>query len=132
MGTRFLSARETNAHPGYRELVLKAKDGAQSTTRSKLFDNVKGPNIWPDAYDGRSLVTQSYEDYASGVDIAQVRDRHNAAVAGEDAGYGSTTRANVWAGASVGLVNKVQDAAEIVHEVRAGIGQILKTAIARL
>ena len=132
IGTRFLAARETNAPPGYRELVLAARDGAQSTVRSKLFDNVKGANIWPEAYDGRSLVTESYNDHVSGVDIEQVREKHNKAVTGEDGGYGETNRANVWAGASVGLVNKLEDAADIVQEIRSGIGRILQSATARL
>ncbi|KIW84622.1 hypothetical protein Z517_00010 [Fonsecaea pedrosoi CBS 271.37] len=132
IGTRFLAAKETISPPGYRELVLAAKDGAQSTVRSKLFDNVKGPNIWPDAYDGRSLVTESYADHVQGIDIELIRKKHNEAVEGEDGGFGTTNRANVWAGAGVGLVNKVQNAADIVQEVRNGVGQILKGTAARL
>ena len=132
LGTRFLAATETNSPPGYRELVLAATDGALSTVRSKLFDNVKGPNIWPEAYDGRSLVTESYTDHTRGVDIEQIRETHNKAVTGEDSGFGATNRANVWAGASVGLVNKLEDASAIVEEVRSGVSQILKSAIARL
>ncbi|KAJ9605640.1 hypothetical protein H2200_009489 [Cladophialophora chaetospira] len=132
LGTRFLAANETNAPPGYRELVLAARDGAQATVRSKLFDNVKGPNIWPEAYDGRSLVTESYNDHVRGVDIDQVREVHNKAVTGEDSGYGKTNRANVWAGSGVGLVNKLEDAADIVEEVRSGVTQILNSTNARL
>ncbi|KIX92077.1 uncharacterized protein Z520_12231 [Fonsecaea multimorphosa CBS 102226] len=132
MGTRFLAAKETKVPPGYRELLLAARDGAQSTVRSKLFDNVKGPNIWPDAYDGRSLVTESYADYVRGIDIKEIREMHNEAVTGKDAGFGKTNRANVWAGAGVGLVNKLQNAADIVEEVRNGVNQILEGTIARL
>ncbi|KIW86714.1 uncharacterized protein Z519_12700 [Cladophialophora bantiana CBS 173.52] len=132
IGTRFLAAKETKVPPGYRELVLAAKDGAQSTVRSKLFDNVKGPNIWPDAYDGRSLVTESYSDHVRGVDIKEIREKHNEAVTGEDGGFGKTNRANVWAGAGVGLVNRLQNAADIVEEVRKGISLILESTIARL
>ena len=132
LGTRFLAARETSAPPGYRDLVLAAKDGAVNTVRSKLFDNVKGPNIWPEAYDGRSLVTESYNDHTRGIDIEQIREIHNKAVTGEDAGFGTTNRANVWAGTGVGLVKTLEDAADIVEEVRSGISQILKSAVARL
>jgi len=132
LGTRFLAANETNSPPGYRDLVLAARDGARSTVRSKLFDNVKGPNIWPEAYDGRSLVTESYNDHVRGVDIDQIRELHNKAIAGKDSGFGKTNRANVWAGAAVGLVNKLEDAADIVEEVRSGVSQILKSATARL
>jgi nitronate monooxygenase len=132
LGTRFLAARETNVPPGYRDLVLAARDGATSTVRSKLFDNVNGPNIWPEAYDGRSLVTESYNDHIRGVGIDQIRETHKRSVTGVDAGFGTTNRANVWAGASVGLVNKLENAAAIVEEVRSGVTQILKGATARL
>ncbi|ETI27069.1 hypothetical protein G647_09751 [Cladophialophora carrionii CBS 160.54] len=132
LGTRFLAARETIVPPGYRDLVLAASDGAASTVRSKLFDNVNGPNIWPDAYDGRSLVTESYNDYVRGVDIDHIREMHRKSVTGTDAGFGMTNRANVWAGSGVGLVNKLENAADIVEEVRSGVTQILKDAAARL
>ena len=132
LGTRFLAAKETIVPAGYRELVLAARDGGQSTVRSRLFDNVKGPNIWPGPYDGRSLVTASYSDHLSGVDIEQIREKHNEAVLGEDSGFGRTNRANVWAGAGVGLVNKIERAADIVEEVRSDIKRALGNAIARL
>ncbi|KIW30704.1 uncharacterized protein PV07_02412 [Cladophialophora immunda] len=132
IGTRFLAAKETKVPPGYRELVLAAKDGAQSTIRSKLFDSVAGPNIWPAAYDGRSLVTESYADHVRGIDIKEIREKHNEAVTQEDGGFGKSNRANVWAGTGVGLVNKMQNAADIVEEVRNGISKILEGTIARL
>jgi nitronate monooxygenase len=93
---------------------------------------VNGPNIWPEAYDGRSLVTESYNDHIRGVGIDQIRETHKRSVTGVDAGFGTTNRANVWAGASVGLVNKLENAADIVEEVRSGVTQILKGATARL
>lgn len=139
LGTRFLAARETIVpHRAYRDAVLAARDGGQNTVRSKLFDNVRGPNIWPDPYDGRSLVTASYTDFVqNGVAIEVVRERHNEAAKREDAGFGdgessSGRRANVWAGAGVGLVNKLEDAADIVTEVRAGVGQVLTSVTSRL
>lgn len=161
LGTRFLAARETTVpHAAYRDAVLAARDGGVSTVRSKLFDNVKGPNIWPEIYDGRSLVTRNYTDFAAGVEIEVVRERHALAVgrgdegfadadADADAGEGgkegetsdasggengaaSGRRANIWAGAGVGLVNELQDAAEIVREVRTGVEQVLRDASTRI
>ncbi|KAK5055188.1 hypothetical protein LTR84_012937 [Exophiala bonariae] len=146
LGTRFLAARETIVpHEAYRDAVLSAKDGSTSTVRSKVFDNVKGPNIWPGEYDGRSLVTRSYTDFVDGVDIGVVRERHADAAKRADAGFADTTdgeakssgngagrRANVWAGASVGLVNELQDAGDVVREVRKGVDEALKAARARL
>lgn len=152
LGTRFLAARETTVpHPAYRDAVLAARDGGESTVRSKLFDNVKGPNIWPEMYDGRSLVTKGYTDFAAGVEIGVVRERHALAVERGDAGFADADadadggegrgekeggdagrRANVWAGAGVGLVNELQDAADIVREVRSGVERVLRDASARL
>lgn len=143
LGTRFLAARETVVpHPAYRDAVLNARDGATSTVRSKVFDNVKGPNIWPVEYDGRGLVTRSYTDFVEGMDIGVVRERHAKAVKREDGGFtdgdgegdesGSGRRANIWAGASVGLINELQDAGDVVREVRKGVGEALNAARARL
>lgn len=140
LGTRFLAARETTVpHEAYRASVLAARDGANSTVRSKLFDNVRGPNIWPEPYDGRSLVTASYTDFAEkGVSIDEVRRLHEEASKRVDRGFGSgsgsgeTGRANVWAGASVGLVNRLEDAKDIVDEVRNGVAEVLAETRARL
>jgi nitronate monooxygenase len=116
MGTRFLGARETDLHPSYREAVLKARDGALSTVRAKVFDELKWENMWPDLYDGRALATESYRDHRVGVDIKRIRERYYEAAAREDEGFGG--RAAVWAGSGVGLVNEVMGATEIVKEVR--------------
>lgn len=104
MGTRFLAALETNMHPSYRQAILAATDGSQSTTRCKLFDELKGPNIWPEAYDGRGIVMESWTDHRSGVDIDEIRTRHADAVKLENAGFGSNGkgRAAMWAGTGVG------------------------------
>jgi nitronate monooxygenase len=63
MGTRFLAAEEVLLHPAYQAAILEAQDGGQVTRRSKLFDQLYGPNIWPEEYDGRSLVMRSYRDF---------------------------------------------------------------------
>ncbi|KAF2492732.1 NPD-domain-containing protein [Lophium mytilinum] len=123
MGTRFLAAKETTVPPKYLAALLKAKDGSQSTVRSKVFDELKGPNAWPVAYDGRSIVTESYTDHVKGVGIEEIRKLHAEAVAREDEGYGEKARVAIWAGSGVGLVTEVMDAADIVEQVR---GQALK------
>lgn len=132
MGTRFLSAKETVIHPKYRGAVLAAKDGGQSTIRAKVFDELRGPNRWPVAYDGRSLKMQSFHDHKAGVDIDDIRKRHNEAIKAEDAGFGIDGRAAMWAGTGVGLVRKEQQAAEIVEETRRGIVEAMNKAKTRL
>ena len=110
MGTRFLSAPETTVpHKGYLNAILEAKDGGQSTVRAKVFDELRGPNIWPVLFDGRGIVTESYTDHVNGVGIEEIRKRHSAAWKGEGAGYGpDDKRTVVWAGTGVGMVKKVQ------------------------
>ena len=134
LGTRFLSATETNVHPKYRAAVLAASDGGQTTVRAKLFDELKGPNQWPVLYDGRSLRTESFADHENGVGIDDIRDRHREAVKLGDAGYGEggKGRAATWAGTGVGLVKEEQRAADIVEEVRNGIVAALDAVKARL
>lgn len=126
MGTRFLAAPETTIHPKYQQAILAAHDGGLSTARSKLFDQLRGPNMWPLPYDGRALITQSYRDYQDGVDLQTIQDRHAEAVSDEDAGFGEKNpRAAVWVGAGVGLVNDVKPAGEIVKNIREEAKRVL-------
>ena len=134
LGTRFLSAPETKVHPGYRDMILAATDGGQSTVRSKVFDEMYGPNRWPVLYDGRSVRNESFEDRMNGVAIEQVRSRHAAAIKEEDKGYAvlGKGRATAWAGTGVGLVKKQQPAAEIVEEIRSGVAAVMDRVKTRL
>jgi nitronate monooxygenase len=120
MGTRFLAAEEVLLHPAYQAAILEAQDGGQVTRRSKLFDQLYGPNIWPEEYDGRSLVTRSYRDFLDGVSLEEIQKLHSEAIQDEDEGFatGLEGRAAIWAGTGVGLVSKKECAANIVKSVR--------------
>ncbi|TKA77567.1 hypothetical protein B0A55_06634 [Friedmanniomyces simplex] len=134
MGTRFLSAPETQLHPAYRKAILAARDGGQNTVRAKLFDELRGPNIWPLPYDGRSIVTESYTEHAGGAGIEEIRRLHAEGLKAEDGGYGldGKGRTAMWAGTGVGLVKREQPAAEIVEEVRRQVVEMLDKARSRL
>jgi nitronate monooxygenase len=134
LGTRFLSAPETKVHPNWRAEVLEAKDGGQGTVKSMLFDELRGPSIWPAGYDGRGLVNASSGDFDKGVGIDEVRRLFAEASQEEDGGFGAggKGRAAMWAGTGVGLVFKEQSAGEIVEEVRNGALKALEDARARL
>lgn len=120
MGTRFLASREALVHPVVQASIVEAKDGGQITTRSKLFDQLRGPNIWPEVYDGRSLVIKSHKEYVEGISIEEIQKKHNAALKEEDQGWktGLEGRAAIWAGTGVGLAKQVEGANEIVQKVR--------------
>jgi nitronate monooxygenase len=130
MGTRFLASQEVNVHPVYQAALLEARDGGQVTTRSKLFDQLRGPNIWPELYDGRGLVAQSHKDFANGMSLEEIQRLHNEAAAGEGKGYktGLQGRAAIWAGTGVGLVKEVSNASEIVQRVREEARDVLLKA----
>lgn len=138
VGTRFLASHECLIpHPMYREVILNAKDGGEATVRAKVFDELKGPNIWPEAYDGRAIRNMSWQDGSNGIDIVDIRQRYAEAAKGEDGGYapngeGAKGRTMIWAGAGVGLVKKVQNAADILVEVRTGAKKALEVARSNL
>ncbi|MCJ1249222.1 hypothetical protein MMC30_006445 [Trapelia coarctata] len=134
MGTRFLSAPETTAPTqGHREAILRTSDGGQNTVRAKVFDEVRGPNVWPVLFDGRGVVTDSYTDFAGGGGIEEVRRLYKEAVEGEGKGFAEgNRRVTVWAGTGVGLVRRIQPAREIVEEVREGARAALQRAKERL
>nr|POE63322.1 nitronate monooxygenase [Quercus suber] len=134
MGTRFLAASETDVHPGYRKAILGTSDGGQNTTRAKLFDLLRGPNVWPEAYDGRSVVMESFSEHAAGADIEEIREKVKEALKTPEAGFGVDGKGRVamWAGTGVGLVKREQSAQEIVEEMRAGIVSILDRTKARI
>lgn len=128
MGTRFLASEEVDIHPQYQQQIIDARDGGQATIRAVVFDELRGPNIWPTTYNGRALLSKSYEDHVAGVHIDQIRESHTQAKAGDDQGWGESRRAVVWSGTGVGLVKKVLPAADIVREVREGARQVLQNA----
>ncbi|KAJ4359009.1 hypothetical protein N0V95_002544 [Ascochyta clinopodiicola] len=120
MGTRFLTSTEALVHPVVQASILEARDGGQVTTRSKLFDQLRGPNIWPEAYDGRSLAIKSHKEHLEGVSLEEIQKKHQEALKEKDLGWktGLEGRAAIWAGTGVGLVNEVESASKIVENVR--------------
>ncbi|KAF2846085.1 inosine monophosphate dehydrogenase [Plenodomus tracheiphilus IPT5] len=130
MGTRFLASKEVVVHPKYQAAVLEAVDGGQVTTRSKLFDQLRGPNIWPEMYDGRSLVVRSHKDFVDGVALEEIQRLCGGAVGENSKGFdtGLAGRAAIWAGTGVGLVKDVVGAEEIVGRVRREAAEVLVKA----
>lgn len=125
MGTRFLASEEALIAKGYRDAVLSIKSGSTETVRSEVFDNLGGPNIWPQGYDGRAIINESYVDAEKGMHIDENRRLHAAAMEGDQPQYpehgrkpAESGRVTMWAGSGVGLVNEVLHAAEIVDRTR--------------
>lgn len=133
MGTRLLAAEETAIPAVYRNAIFEASDGGQSTARSRVFDEIWGPNFWPETYDGRCLRNQVYEKYKSGVDIKKIRSWLSGAMNGPAAERLSVQdMGSIWAGTGVGLVKQPGKAADILEEVRGGARKHLERALRSL
>jgi nitronate monooxygenase len=134
MGTRFLGSKEVTIHPNYQAAVLEASDGGLVTARDGLFDQLKGPNVWPKGYDGRSLAVKSYRDFVEGMPMDEIRRLHAEEVKTESEGYetGLEGRAAIWAGTGVGLVKDVHAAADIIKSVQSEAKEALEQSLDRL
>ncbi|GAM88187.1 hypothetical protein ANO11243_062180 [Dothideomycetidae sp. 11243] len=128
MGTRFLASEEAGISQGWKEWLVRAADGGQSTTRSTLPDRLKETRGWPEAYDGRSLVGKGHHDERSGTaDEENVRLYKQESRDG-DAAWGSHGRMVAYAGTGVGLIQDIKPAAMIVRETQKQAAEILKQA----
>jgi NAD(P)H-dependent flavin oxidoreductase YrpB (nitropropane dioxygenase family) len=135
VGTRFLAARESPIHDDYRRRVLEAVE--TDTYYGDLFDGG-----WPDA-PHRALRNSTVEAWeVAGRPAPGARPGEEEEVAARADGSpiaryasvtpqagmtGETEALPNWAGQGVGLVTRVQPAAEIVRELVADAARILAT-----
>ncbi|PVI00280.1 oxidoreductase 2-nitropropane dioxygenase [Periconia macrospinosa] len=125
MGTRFLAAREAVVSKGYREEVLRASDGGQSTVRTKVYDFVRGTTGWAESHNARGVVNRTFEDAVRGMSEEENKRLYEEEVKKGDEGWGVEGRMTTYAGSGVGLVKEVKYAREIVEEVREGVKGVL-------
>ncbi|KAJ5159416.1 uncharacterized protein N7482_006420 [Penicillium canariense] len=119
MGTRFLAAPETHIPQIYRDAILNASDGGQATARSRVFDEIWGPNFWPTTYDGRCLRNKVYDQYASGMNVEKIRSWLSTAMNGPGSeSLNIQDMGSIWAGTGVGIVRRMERASDIVRDVR--------------
>lgn len=120
MGTRFLACEETQISEEVVDEVIAASDGGQTTVRSRAFDDIWGPNAWPDMYDGRCLrnaIFDNLEEKGMSVEEAQM-DLHRRNKPGQIHGLSVRDTHTIWAGTGVGLLKKREKAGDIVKQIR--------------
>lgn len=136
LGTRFLASEEAAIADGYRREVIRASDGGSSTTRTKLYDQLRGTTLWPERYNARAVINQSYSDAKAGMPLEANKKLYDAATAaqkkGSDAGWGVHGRLTTYAGTGLGLVTNVMKAGDIVRQVQADALQNLQHMQSRL
>ncbi|KAA8575192.1 hypothetical protein MFRU_002g02440 [Monilinia fructicola] len=132
MGTRFLASSEAVIPTGYRNAVLAAEDGGISTTRTTLYDKLRGTAGWPEEYNGRAVVNKSWWDETNGMSMEKNKELYEAEAQKGDEGWGSKGRLCTYAGSGVGLVRETMDAGSIVKEVRDGLRKLIREGGSRL
>ncbi|KAE8359942.1 tryptophan synthase beta subunit-like PLP-dependent enzyme [Aspergillus caelatus] len=118
MGTRFLASEEARISRGYQGEIVRATDGAASTTRTLLYNHLRGTMGWPEPYMPRTIINKSFIEHQAGRSFDELKVEHDQALKAGDAGWGPEGRLATYAGASIGLIHNVKDAATIVHDVR--------------
>ncbi|PWW72014.1 inosine monophosphate dehydrogenase [Tuber magnatum] len=113
LGTRFIASTESEVHAGLRGAVVGARDGGNGTVRTRLYDELRGTGDWPEQYDGRAIVNDTFQDDRSGLPRPRNKELYDKAVE-----VGGWERLTVFAGTGVGLVKEISPAGSIVEEVR--------------
>ncbi|KAL4983706.1 hypothetical protein BDW68DRAFT_168293 [Aspergillus falconensis] len=126
LGTRFLAATEARISPGYQREIVRADDGAVSTTRTLLYNHLRGITGWPEEYSPRTIINQSFAEHQTGTPFEELKKRHDEHLRLGDKGWGPEGRLATYAGASVGLIHDVKDAGEIVQEIREGVKKMVQ------
>ncbi|KAJ5551445.1 Aldolase-type TIM barrel [Penicillium sp. DV-2018c] len=118
MGTRFLASSEARISKGYQDEVVRAVDAATSTTRTQLYNHLRGTFGWPEEYSPRTIFNQSYVEQQEGKPFEELKKLHDEAAKKGDSGWGPEGRLATYAGASIGLIHDVKSAGDIVHGIR--------------
>lgn len=118
MGTRFLASKEAVISAGYQKAVLDAKDGGVTTIRTSVYDKLRGTDGWPEGYNARGVINQSFVDHQAGMTEEENQRLYDEAMKLGDEGWGTEGRITTYAGTGVGLVGEVKPARDIVEEVR--------------
>ena len=117
MGTRYLASHEAVIAEGYKAEIIRATDGGQTTTRTHVYDTLRGTTDWPVQYGGRGVINASYEDAMNGMVNDENKRLYQEAIKQGDGGWGPNGRMTTYAGTNVGMVRKKEPAKAITEEV---------------
>jgi nitronate monooxygenase len=126
LGTRFLASTEARISKGYQNEVLRATDGGVSTTRTTLYNQLRGTVGWPEDFSPRTIINKSFQEQKAGKSFDELKVLHDQALKSGDAGWGPEGRLATYAGAGIGLIHEVNDARDIVVGIRDSAMDILK------
>src|SRR5690606_7263873 len=114
VGTRFYASNEALGHEQAKQRIAQAQ--GDRTQRTRVFDIVRGYD-WPDGYTGRALDNAFMQRWhGKESELAEQADEQ-APEFWAAAGDGDYDIAMVWAGEAVDLIDQVQSAADIIHQM---------------
>ena len=122
IGTPLLLAHEAGTTPAARARIVAAKEN--ETVLTRLFDRTLG-NAWPARYPGRALANKFTQAWHGREDEAAANPATAAALRSATAAKDFDT-AYIYAGQSVGLLERERPAAEIVAELGDGAEALLR------
>lgn len=118
LGTRFLASEEATLTKGNQGDVIRSKDGGTSTARTTVYDILRGATGWPEHYNARGIINQSYLDAKDGIVTEENKRLYAEALEKGDQGWGEHGRLAAYAGTGVGLISEVLPARDILNEIR--------------
>jgi nitronate monooxygenase len=118
MGTRFLASKEAQIDQGYQNEVIRATNGAVSTTRTLLYNHLRGEYGWPEPYSPRTIINKTFTDNQAGKQFGELKELYEDSIQAGSSGWGPKGRRATYAGASIGLIHEVKMAADIVHDIQ--------------
>jgi nitronate monooxygenase len=121
-----LHRQKARVSKGYQDEVVRATDGAQSATKTKLYNQLRGTTGWPAEFSPRGIKNKNWYDHQAGVPFEELKKRHDEALELGDEGWGPEGRLATYAGASVGLVDSVEDAGVLVQRLQNEVRGIVK------
>ncbi|KAF2800336.1 2-nitropropane dioxygenase precursor [Melanomma pulvis-pyrius CBS 109.77] len=126
LGTRFLASTEARIKKGYQQEIVRAADGATTTVRTTLYNELRGTTGWPEQYSPRGIVNQSWHDHRAGVAFQDLKRLHDEAAQAGDSGWGPEGRLATYAGAAVGLIHDVKPAGVLVQRLQKESKEIIE------
>ena len=128
MGTRFLATPEARINPGYRQHIIDGVDGGQTTVRTQLYNHLRGTTNWPEHFDARGLINQSWNDHEAGMGFHENKAKHDEALNLGEMGWGAQGRIATYVGTGIGLIKRVEKAGDIVDTARRDAAKHLNAA----
>ncbi|TCD45683.1 enoyl-[acyl-carrier-protein] reductase FabK [Streptococcus sp. X16XC17] len=126
VGTRFVVAKESNAHPAFKEKILKAKDIDTTVSASVVGHPVRAiKNKLATTY------AQAEKDFLAGKISAESIEELGAGALRNAVVDGDVVNGSVMAGQIAGLVSKEETCEEILKDIYYGAARVINEEAAR-